>query len=134
MQRGLLLVPVALALFSALGCTKGYDFELSCIVKSAADGKPLAGVKAILDTFGEDDLSSGSPMDQPTDREGRLTGRFFVTRIEFDPLQPRWHLKLQKEGFFPEVIDIKPASKPEQMGNTTPLIVVAYMRPNDQQR
>jgi hypothetical protein len=135
MQRGLLLLPVVLALLSALGCTKGYHYELSCVVKNVADGKPLPGVKAILDTFGEQsDLSYGQPVDQPTDAEGRLTDNFFVTIIAFDPGRPRWYLKLQKEGFFPEVVDIKPALRPEKTGSTTPLIVVVYLRPKEQQR
>jgi hypothetical protein len=132
MQRGWLGLAVALGLLSSLGCTKGYHYELSCTVKSAADGKPLPGVKAILDTWGkESDLSYGEPVDQPTDAEGRLADKFFVNITAFDPGRPRWYLKLQKEGFVPEVVDVKPASRPEKTGSTTPLIVVVYMRPKE---
>jgi hypothetical protein len=110
----------------------GYHYDLSCVVKSAADGKPLPGVQAVLDYSGrEDDLTFGNPVSQPTNADGRITHRFFVTSDAFHAGRPRWYLKLTKDGFVPEVIDIKPAGEPEKVGSTTPMFVVAYMRPNE---
>jgi hypothetical protein len=132
MQRKLLLLAVALPLVSTFGCTKGYNYDLSCVVKSAADGKPLRGVTVVLDTLGnKDDLSYGDPLSEPTDAEGRVTRTFFVDLCAFDPGRPRWYLKLEKEGFVPEVVDITPTTRPEKLGSTTPLSVVVQMRPKE---
>jgi hypothetical protein len=129
-EKRILAFLVALVFVSAPGCTMGYDFELSCVVKSAADGKPLSGVTGVFDRFGKiDDLNSGAALSQPSDAEGRLAHKFFGDMIDFNPGERPWYLKLEKEGFFPEVVDVKPTKKPESARSTVPLIVVVYMRP-----
>jgi len=126
----LLAAPLVVALS---GCTIRYNYELSCIVRSASDGTPLPGVTAIVDTFGNKEQPTfGQPMGPPSDVDGRLAHTFSATLGAFDPGQPRWYLKLHKAGYIPEVVDIKPTMKPEKAGVPTPMFVLVYMRPSDQ--
>jgi hypothetical protein len=130
-RQGLILFPVALVLASASGCTVRYEYSLSCVVKNAADGKPLSGVQAVFDEFGrESDLSYGTQLKQLTDAEGRMSASIFVGPFDFNPEGPRWYLKLVKEGFVPEIVDIKATSKPEKARDPIPMFVVVYLRPN----
>jgi hypothetical protein len=70
----------ALLLVAVSGCSKGYYYHLKCVVRSAADGKPLKGVKAVVDTDGhKDDFSHGDEVDEPSDADGRLWHKFYVS-------------------------------------------------------
>lgn len=131
-HRRLTLCTVAAILVSVSGCSMGYNFELTCIVTNVVDGKPLPGVKAIVDTFGKkDDLTYGFPASSPTDEEGQLKHTFYVSVGSPNIQEPHRYLKLEKEGFHPEVIDIKPASMPVKAGTTTPIVVEVSMRPKE---
>lgn len=120
------LLAAAAFLVPASGCTLEYRYELSCFVQNAADGKPLSGVLALLDTDGRaDDLTKGRTGARPTDAEGRLTHEFILIS---QPGTKRWYLKLEKDGFEPLVIDITPAA-PLASGHKNPQSVVGQMRP-----
>jgi hypothetical protein len=134
-QRFLSLACAATFLVFASGCTKVYYFQLSCVVTSAVDGKPLAGVTAVVDIFGKkEDLSYGDPIKDPFDAKGGLTHTFFVSVGSSALDKPHWYLKLQKEGFHPEVVEIKPLSMPEKAGTITPISRVVHMRPKERLR
>jgi hypothetical protein len=133
-RRWSVVVPLGILLAGTGGCTKSYPFELVCVIRSAADGTPLSGVRALLDTSGRADQPDvGIPTNQPTtDAAGRVTDEFSAYPIDFDPGRPAWLLKLDRDGFHSEVVDIKPAAAPEKLGSKSMLYVVVYMRPKSE--
>jgi hypothetical protein len=129
-QRKSILALSAVMLLSLSGCTKGYHYTLTCVVRNAADGKFLEGVNAVVDTKGKkDELSYGYPVLELSDAEGRFQYKLYITMRSPDFSAPHWYLKLQKDGFRSEVVDIKPGPEPKQAGTTTPIFVVVDMHP-----
>jgi hypothetical protein len=111
------------------GCSYSYLFDLSLTVVNDADGAPLEGVRVTLEF--QPGLRDGRQPPQATDPDGRFVHNFSVSITEFDAHnQRRWWVKLEKDGFAPETIDIKPATKPAKYGSTTPLNVTVRLKPN----
>jgi hypothetical protein len=92
------------------GCSNSYTFNLLLTVTNQDDGQPVEGVTVVLDTAinaeeQKQKLDAGSLLDA-TSAEGKLTHRFNYAGY-FRTSGP-WYLKLQKEGFVSQVIDVSP--------------------------
>jgi hypothetical protein len=119
----------AVALVALCGCSKGYYYELTCAVYNVSDGKPLAGVQAVVDTDGHgDNPSYGHQVFPASGSDGRLKHKFYVPMGSPQFKEP-WYLKLTRDGFVPELVEIKPGPEPKEAGSTTSIFVVVYMRP-----
>jgi hypothetical protein len=109
------------------GCQKSYFYKVRGTVKNAIDGKPLRGVSvACSDTT---QLWGGQP--GPSGRDGSFSIGFYVDESELssrDP-KPTRTLVFRKDGFFTEWVNIDVEPDPESQSPTTPVIVVAYLRP-----
>jgi hypothetical protein len=128
--RGISLFAVAVLSFSICGCSKVYNFEVTGTVRSAVDGKPLPGVRIAVNTYGEKDRPDLDEAATQTDEAGAFaTQKFYVSIIEFGEGRPTWYLKVEKEGYLPEFVEIKPKRAPEQTGSTSTIVSVIYMRP-----
>jgi hypothetical protein len=114
----------------------GHTFQLELTVSNSDDGKPLEGVRVVLDASqtaedNKEDMSAGYhawvPTYKPlTDTEGRFTSKVYISPY---PSRPgKWYLKLQKEGFEPLIVDIRPAVEPND-NEETPLPVKVVMKP-----
>jgi hypothetical protein len=128
--RGISLLAVAVLAFFVCGCSTGYYFEVMGTVRSAMDGKPIRGVRIAVNTFGEEDRPDLDQAETQTDETGAFAiEKFYVSIIAFNEGKPTWYLKVQKEGYLPEFVEIKPKRAPEQTGSTSTIVPVIYMRP-----
>jgi hypothetical protein len=128
--RGIYLLAVALLSFPASGCSKGYHFEVMGTVRSAVDGKPLSGVRIAVNTYGEKGRPDLDEVPTQTDDAGAFaTEKFYVSITAFDPGRPPWYLKVEKEGYLPEFVEIRPKRAPQQTGSTSTIVSVVYLRP-----
>jgi hypothetical protein len=123
-------VPLVVAAVVLLtGCSYSYPIQLLLTVKNADDGKPVEGVTGVLDTLAveerKQDLDYGSSFSNRTNADGLLTHEF--TAGNTDHKGP-WYLKLQKDGFEPLVIAIRPSPVPKS-GEQTPVPVTVEMKP-----
>ena len=122
------LLVVAVVLLT--GCSWSYKFRLLLTVKNADDGTPVQGVTAVLDDpvladERKQDLNAGSRLGT-TDAGGELTHDFIRNGSGWsDP----WYLKLKKEGFEPQVIDINPRKDGLKSGEPNPLPIAVEMKP-----
>ena len=127
--RTVLLVIAAVVLLT--GCSTSHTFRLLLEVKNADDGQPVEGVTAVLDTVLSEDRKHGMDVGSAigkTDAEGKVTHEFKIAGYTRDSSYP-WYLKLQKEGFEPQVIDINPRQDFPEGEKTMPLPVTVRMRP-----
>jgi hypothetical protein len=99
-------------------------------VQNADSGDPIENVMGTLDTYGVEErkaeLNFGSPLAHSTDVNGRLRYDFSIShRVD---ATPHWYLKLQKEGFEPLIVDVRPKPS-EPSKDVTPLPVTVQMKP-----
>jgi hypothetical protein len=129
--RTVSLVVVTLVLLT--GCSTSHTFQLLLTVKNAETGESVPGAKVVLDagTLSGDrkgDMEAGHHALGSTNEDGQFSYDVFISPYPSDV--PHWFLKLQKDGFEPLVIDIKPASQPRKRdGEKVPLPVVVEMKP-----
>jgi hypothetical protein len=102
-------------------------------VRSAVDGKPIPGVRIAVNTHGKKDRPDLDkafqiPVTQTDEGGAFATETFYISIIAFDKGRPTWYLKVEKEGYLPEFVEIKP-KKPTQTGSTSTIVSVIYMRP-----
>jgi hypothetical protein len=121
----------ALALLGATiavmpGCTRSYPYELRGVVRSAADGSPLAGVTVDV----EPGLLDQTGLPATTAADGSFIASFRASDGEFmtDRL-PSWSATLSRDEYVTEVIDISPRREPESRGPPTQILIVVYLRP-----
>jgi hypothetical protein len=124
-------VLVAALLLSLTGCSYRYNFDLTVIVRNAADGQPMSGARVTPEPDFFHTPRTDKPRGEATDADGRIAYPFSVSIGEFDEgrRDAPWKMKVEREGFAPEVVDVKPKNKPEKYGSTTPLVVQVYLRP-----
>ena len=120
----------AVATVMLTGCSISYPFQLLLTVENEDGGQPVEGVTVALDTTDENAdklrLDYGFRCRGTTDSSGRLTDDF---QIEGSPnAYKHWHLKLQKDGFEPVVVDIRPDPVPNSR-DRTPIPVAVKMKP-----
>jgi hypothetical protein len=117
-----LLGLVSLALCS--GCTKYYHVEIGGVVRSAGDGKPLAGVQVYYSRYDDIDVVAlGNTPDATTD----ANGQFSIAEKEAGSLPATMRLILVKEGFEKETIDIRPQKEPASYDSPVVVAVVAQL-------
>jgi hypothetical protein len=114
----------------------GHTFRLELTVLNADDGEPIKGVDVVLDAspLAEDrkeDIKEGHHARVPnydarTDKEGRFTSKVYIS--PYPSRSGKWYLKLQKEGFEPLIVDIRPAVEPSD-NEETPMPVKVVMKP-----
>jgi hypothetical protein len=126
--RTVLLSVAAVVLLTS--CSTSQAFHLLVTVLTA-DGTPVAGAKVLLDTQGVEerklDPEYGWPHDGATDAQGRFAHDFSVSPYPSD--DPRWYLKVSKDGFETVVIDIKPDPQPEKSRERIELTRTVELRP-----
>jgi hypothetical protein len=122
---GFTLAMLGAALALMPGCTRYHGYELRGVVRNAADGSPVPGVK--VDVSGPDGPGrSGFPA--TTDPDGAFAGGFSASGGR--PLKPgEWTVKLTRDGFADEVVDITPVRVPDSAESRTQLFLVVYVRP-----
>jgi len=116
-----------LLIIGVSGCQYNYPFEISGVVRNAADGAPLAGVSV---TIRADGIRGESPFPVITGPDGTFKARFEVGDIEFmrDEL-PQWSLTLSKDGYQDATLDISPKQEPESPRKTTQLRAQGHLVP-----
>lgn len=130
LTRGVLLVAFGGLATSFCGCTKGYNFEVMGTVRSAVDGRPIPGVSLTVNDYGQKDRPDLDRAATRTDDAGAFTTQtFFVSMDAFNEGRPTWYLKVEKEGYLPECVEIKPKRAPEQLGSTSTIVPLVYLRP-----
>jgi hypothetical protein len=110
------------------GCQYSYTFAVSGVVKSAATGKALAGVK-VFST--RQDLAEFNPdatqPDAVTGKDGAFAFTVRVPDIHFMAgSDRRWHLLFNGQGL-KEAVDLHGAQAPESAKTIVPVFVVVYM-------
>lgn len=123
-------------LLCVTGCSGYYHFNLFCEVRNAADYAPLEGVHAVLDEYGQlDRMDDLEPLGEVSGPDGVLYHRIKVASVPTEDGR-RWLLKLTKDGFHPEVVDITPSQQPKGWGeaNAVALPVQVKLRPVAEKR
>ena len=127
--RTVSLVVVAVVLLT--GCSTSHTFRLLLTVKSADTGEPVEGAIPVLhesvDDERKNDMEYGWHHFEPTDATGRVTVEFKVSGYTSSSTS-RWYLKIRKDGFEPQVIDINPRVQ-VKAGEVTPLPVTVELKP-----
>ena len=123
---GLAIVSVVLL----TGCSTLHTFKLILTVKNAGDGQPVEGATVVLDdtlTAAEhkQQLDRGSPLGE-TNAEGKLTHEFKISG--YTSRSGPWYLKIQKDGFEPQVLDVSP-KQDFNSREPIPLPVVVGLKP-----
>jgi hypothetical protein len=115
------------------GCQYAYPFEVSGVVRSAATGKPLAGVK-IFSTHPPLDmepvllLADKTQAVAVTGEDGRFTFSENVQDIHFmQEGGTRWVVFLAKEGFDREKVDLRTLRRPDSPKGTFTIFLVVCM-------
>ena len=121
-----LLVSLAL-LFTAGGCSRTYQFKVEVAVTNAADGSPIEGAAVHRNMWGEKTDPKTLETVVHTHSDGRASEAFSVTDGAFRSGKPTWYLRVFKDGFEPEIVEIKPAKLPT--GPLTLLEVPIKLRP-----
>jgi hypothetical protein len=130
MRHPCLTVPLVVAgLVVLTGCSTSQVFDLVLVVRNKADGRPLQGVTASLDTLGRQQEGEEFPVVGSTDSEGRL-----VHELGVSPYPPyegrRWMLRVRKDGFVTVEQDIRPDPLPSRERDVKfPLPVTVEMQP-----
>ena len=112
------------------GCQFSYPYTLILSVKDANNNQPVPGVSVKLDTSGSEEQKFN--MDYTTHRDipdSEADGQVLYDFKEGGSQLTGWYLKLKKEGYEIEVIDIKPSTEPKNRNERTILKVEARMRP-----
>ncbi len=109
----------------AWGCSKIYTYRVSGTVRSAADGKPLAGALVELEEDGDIAFKAIA-----TAANGTFTFERSLTHAAFVGSRPSWNLKITADGYADGIVDISSAiaQEPERPGTTVPVFVVVHMR------
>jgi hypothetical protein len=119
-------VPLAL-LFATMGCSRTYQFELEVQVTSTTDHSPIEGAAIHRNMWGEKTDPKTPETVIHTDSAGRAAEAFSVTDGAFRAGKPTWYLRVFKDGFEPEIVEIKPAKPPA--GPLTRLDIPIKLRP-----
>jgi hypothetical protein len=121
-------VVVSLVLmFGVVGCSRSYQFELDVAVTNAVDGSPIEGAAIHRNMWGEKTDPKTAETIFHTDATGRAAETFTVSDTAFSAGKPTWYLRVSREGFEPEIVEIKPAKVPTE--NRTRLDVPIQLRP-----
>ena len=97
------------------GCQINYRYEISGVVRSAADGALLAGVTVRF----PNDWIRESPFPVVTGPDGTFSARFSVSAGQFSGNQsPKWTLYLSKDGYQSDTVEVSPQS-PDSPNRTT---------------
>lgn len=128
-----MLLGVALAMTGASltlampGCSVRFELEIEGTIRDSADGKPLAGVRVVLDARG----ALGWPESLTTNKDGEFTAAFQVPADKFSQVHdglPKWQLLLSKKGFHDDAINVSLRRAPDFRKEHPSMIVIAYMR------
>jgi hypothetical protein len=122
---------VAAAVVLLTGCSWSQTFTLFLTVRNADDGRAVEGAGVTLDYFGDEerkhDLDHGLATGE-TGPDGRYERDFGISGYTASDTRP-WYLKVRKDGFEPEVINIHPANQPRKPDEKIPLRVEVKLRP-----
>lgn len=119
--RLIVVLPVVALLCAGTGCSIVKKFDIYCVVRNAADGSPLSSVESKLNIHS---FTGGR-----TGADGRMVNKLEVNVIALNPDQPGWKLRLEKPGFEPEEIDIKPGPEANNDKSPVPIHVIVSLRP-----
>lgn len=128
--RAIALAAIAVVLLT--GCSWSCSFRLLLTVENAADGTPLPEATAVLDTGTLAEERKGDPDEgsllAPTNDAGQLT--FDFNSAGYTSTTGPWYLKVRKEGFEPQVIDVSPHVEVKSGGKERhPLPVTIRLKP-----
>jgi hypothetical protein len=125
------VIGLGVLLLVGTGCQRQYPFKLECTVQDDT-GKPLDGVKAVLDTVGtadtRDQLDFGERI-MPTKTDGRVEWSFEAPDARQPNAERRWYLKLTRDGYNPQRVDVSPPEWPKGATQVTPIVLQARMIP-----
>jgi hypothetical protein len=109
------------------GCQFGYEYDyvIRGTVKSASDGRPLVGVRGVLNAWSS--TTQMTPVTTGNDGSFTLPFTVEVAALAHDRM-PKWSLTLTKAGRVDEVIDISPVRKPVSTEAVNQIAVAAYLR------
>jgi hypothetical protein len=112
------------------GCSWSRSFSLLLTVENANDGQPVPDVSAVLDTRAMADERKGDPDEGtrllPTDAVRKLTFDFNIGG--YTKSDGPWYLKIRKDGFEPQEVDISPHVEVKN-GERYPLPVTVRIKP-----
>jgi hypothetical protein len=128
--RRLVWLCLGLAIPSLLaGCSYSYPFEVAGVVRSAATGKPLAGVEVYSTHINPDDPVPGE--DRPvavTGPDGSFSFAEKVSDVNFmQEGGTRWVLLFRKKGLKQERSDLRHVPRPRSARTTTPVAVAVSL-------
>lgn len=122
-----LLLVCALVVQSA-GCSRLVIFEVRGTVKDATTRAPIKGVSITLHS--EPDVGRISPsMPIATDQDGQFSFELRVVDQSVIHKQPKWSLRLAKEGYETESVDLTPDPKRLPGGTPGQILVVMHLTP-----
>jgi hypothetical protein len=125
-------VLVVAAVVFLTGCSWSQTFTLFLTVRNAEDGQPVPGAAVKLDTLGseerKDEHDYGVGPGGQTGPDGRFEHDFRISGYT-ESGSERWYLKVKKDGFEPQVINIRPANQPRKPDEKIPLRVEVRLRP-----
>jgi len=111
------------------GCQYAYPVELRGVVRSAADGAPIAGVTVMLSPDGAYGSGYARVFPATSAQDGMFRVSFTMPDIAFGG---PWSVSLKMEGYQDETIDLGPFNEPKS-SDPDPLriVVAASMRPGE---
>jgi hypothetical protein len=108
------------------GCQFSYRFEVSGVVRSAADGLPLGGVIISLKSAG---LRDETLFEMVTRPDGTFSANFSVRDSAFHPDEfPKWTLELSREDYRDEKFDLTLRKRPNSPKDAVQIVVYPSMR------
>ena len=128
-SRSLFNVLILFTTLACAGCSKSFTFIVVGTIKDAINATSIEDVKLTVNCDGE---RNKPERDLPTilsNRDGEFSIEFKRDHHHFWEGQPGWCLKVEKDGYISEYVEIKPKTKPNDYGTPTNIVVVIYLRP-----
>lgn len=132
MNRVLSICGVGLLMLTASGCSFIYEFNVEVSVLDASNGRPLDEVVVVLDTIGDADTRERSDFGEAigqTNTAGRVEKLIRVSDAFRPTGERRWYLKVSRDGYRSEVVDMSPAEWPKSTKQVMPIVVTVRLNP-----
>jgi hypothetical protein len=110
------------------GCSRGYFFDLRCVILDAVTKQPVQDVKIVLNTWGfKDRPDLDRSLSKTTNHLGETDETFFVSSSDFDNGLPRWFIKISKPGYKDEILDISPRCRTPSATHDSPAPIFVFI-------
>ena len=120
---GIVLALLGAAVAVSPGCTKSYPYEVRGVVRSAADGHPLAGVNVTAHAGWSSDLPA------TTEADGSFLFTFRASSSDFNSTQlPKWTATMSREGYVVQDVEFSPMRRPNSNEPPTQFVLVVHLR------